>query len=88
MANKVASAAKVVRTIPDSSSIALGRFAIACNPIAVVHELIRQQKQVVRAFDEAEARGDGSIALGGQLIDLPIVERARRTLELAKALGV
>lgn len=44
-------------------------------------------EQVVRAFDEAQARGDGSIALGGQLIDLPIVERARRTLELAKARG-
>jgi citrate lyase subunit beta/citryl-CoA lyase len=49
---------------------------------------VEYARQVVRAFDEAQARGDGSIALGGQLIDLPIVERARRTLELAKALGV
>ena len=45
-------------------------------------------RQVVRAFEEAQARGDGSISLGGQLIDLPIVERARHTLELANALGV
>jgi len=45
-------------------------------------------RQVVQAFEEAQARGEGSIALGGQLIDLPIVERARRTLELAKTLGV
>src|SRR3990172_2417648 len=32
--------------------------------------------KVVQAFDEARARGEGSIAFGGQLIDLPIVERA------------
>ncbi|HZD40539.1 MAG TPA: CoA ester lyase [Terriglobales bacterium] len=44
--------------------------------------------QVLKAFDEAQARGDGSIALGGQLIDRPIVERARRTVELAKALEI
>ena len=45
-------------------------------------------RQVVQAFDEATARGEGSIAFGGQLIDLPIVERARRTLALAKSLQV
>lgn len=44
-------------------------------------------RRVVQAFEEAQARGEGSVALGGQLIDLPIVERARRTLELARALG-
>lgn len=44
--------------------------------------------QVVKAYEEAVARGDGSIAFGGQLIDRPIVERARRTLEMAKMLAV
>jgi citrate lyase subunit beta/citryl-CoA lyase len=48
---------------------------------------VEYARQVVRAFEEAQTRGEGSIALGGQLIDLPIVERARRTLELARALG-
>jgi citrate lyase subunit beta/citryl-CoA lyase len=43
-------------------------------------------KKVVQAFDEARERGEGSIAFGGQLIDLPIVERARRTLALAQSL--
>ena len=43
-------------------------------------------QQVVKAFEEATARGDGSIAFGGQLIDPPIVERAIRTLELAESL--
>jgi citrate lyase subunit beta/citryl-CoA lyase len=45
-------------------------------------------QKVVKAYDEAVARGDGSISFGGQLLDRPIVERARRTLALAKALGV
>jgi citrate lyase subunit beta/citryl-CoA lyase len=44
-------------------------------------------QKVLQAFEEANARGDGSIAFGGQLIDRPIVERARRTLEMARALG-
>lgn len=39
-------------------------------------------RRVVGAFEEAQAAGQGSIALGGQLIDLPIVERARRVLRL------
>jgi citrate lyase subunit beta / citryl-CoA lyase len=45
-------------------------------------------EKVLQAFDEAQARGDGSIAFGGQLIDRPIVERARRTLEMARLLGI
>ncbi len=51
-------------------------------------EEIDYAQQVVKAYEEAVARGDGSISFGGQLIDRPIVERARRTLEMAKMLGV
>jgi citrate lyase subunit beta/citryl-CoA lyase len=51
-------------------------------------EEIDYSQKVLQAFDEAQARGDGSIAFGGQLIDRPIVERARRTIELAKSLGI
>lgn len=51
-------------------------------------EEIDYAQRVVQAFDEAQARGDGSIAFGGQLIDRPIVERARRTIELAKSLAI
>ena len=51
-------------------------------------EEIEYAEQVVKAFEEAAARGDGSISFGGQLIDRPIVERARRTLWLAQTLGV
>ena len=45
-------------------------------------------QKVLQAFAEANARGDGSIAFGGQLIDRPIVERARRTIDMAKSLGI
>ncbi len=43
-------------------------------------------RNVIAAFEAAQSRGEGSIAFGGQLIDLPIVERARRMLALAAAL--
>jgi citrate lyase subunit beta/citryl-CoA lyase len=45
-------------------------------------------QKVLQAFEEANARGDGSIAFGGQLIDRPIIERARRTIDMAKSLGI
>lgn len=45
-------------------------------------------RRVLKAFDEAHARGEGAVAFGGQLLDLPIVDRARQTLDLAKSLGV
>src|SRR5262249_35164997 len=34
---------------------------------------VEYAKAVVAAFDDAQARGDGSVAVGGQLVDLPIV---------------
>jgi citrate lyase subunit beta/citryl-CoA lyase len=37
-------------------------------------------RRVVRAFDEALARGDGAVALDGQMLDAPVVDRARRVL--------
>ena len=40
------------------------------------------------AFDEAFARGEGSIAFEGRLVDRPIVERARATLRQADDLGL
>jgi citrate lyase subunit beta/citryl-CoA lyase len=44
-------------------------------------------RRVLKAFDEARARGEGAVAFGGQLLDLPIVDRARQTLELADSLS-
>jgi citrate lyase subunit beta/citryl-CoA lyase len=59
--------------------------------IAVINEIFAPSAEelefcnhVIQLFDEGIARGDGSIALGGQLLDLPIVERARMMVASAK----
>jgi citrate lyase subunit beta/citryl-CoA lyase len=44
-------------------------------------------RRVVQAFDDARSRGEGAIAFGGQLLDMPIVDRARQTIALAESLA-
>src|ERR1035437_870987 len=44
-------------------------------------------RRVLKAFEDAKARGEGAVAFGGQLLDYPIVDRARQTVELAESLG-
>jgi citrate lyase subunit beta/citryl-CoA lyase len=46
---------------------------------------ISYARLVVDAFHAAQDRGDASVAVGGQLVDRPIVARAQRLLELAGA---
>ncbi len=43
---------------------------------------------VMEAIAAAKAQGKGAIALRGKMIDAPIVARAQRTIEMAKALGM
>lgn len=50
-------------------------------------EDIAYAEEVLAAFDAARARGEGAIAFRGQLLDFPIVDRARQTIALAKSLG-
>lgn len=45
-------------------------------------------QRVADGFAEATARGDASVAVGGQLVDRPIVLRAQRLLALAEELGI
>jgi citrate lyase subunit beta/citryl-CoA lyase len=45
-------------------------------------------RRIADAFEEATARGDASVAVGGQLVDRPIVLRAQRLLDLADELGL
>jgi citrate lyase subunit beta/citryl-CoA lyase len=44
-------------------------------------------RRTADAFEEAIRRGEGSVAVGGQLVDLPIVQRAQGLLALAERLG-
>lgn len=51
-------------------------------------ERIAHAQQVIAALEEAEQRGSGVATLGTKMIDAPVVARARRTLQLAKAMGL
>ena len=51
-------------------------------------EDIAYARDVLKAFDDARARGEGAIAFRGQLLDYPIVDRARKTVALGEMLGV
>ena len=48
-------------------------------------EEVAQSERYVAAFEEAEASGSASIQVDGYFIDYPIVEKARRTLQIARA---
>lgn len=46
---------------------------------------IKRSLDIISAIEEAKEKGSGVISLNGKMIDKPIVERAQRTLMLAKA---
>ncbi|MBW2061764.1 MAG: CoA ester lyase [Deltaproteobacteria bacterium] len=58
-----------------------------CNEVfSPTEEEIKQAAMAVQAFEDAEARGIGAIQIEGRFIDYAVVERARRTLEMAALL--
>ncbi|MEM7254105.1 MAG: CoA ester lyase [Pseudomonadota bacterium] len=50
-------------------------------------EEIALARRYIEAFNEAEAAGSASIQVDGQFLDYPIVEKARRVLAAAAAIG-
>ena len=44
---------------------------------------IDRARRLIAAFDAAAAAGEGAVAFEGSMIDLPVVERARRLLARA-----
>lgn len=48
---------------------------------------MEEARAIVAAAEDAEARGIGAIAVGGKMVDRPVLERARRALRLAERLG-
>lgn len=72
MADKVKSAAEVARSIPDGASIALGGFAVARNPMTIVHELIRQRKKNL-TLSQAVMGMDTDLLVGAGLVSRLIV---------------
>lgn len=71
-----------------------GKSVINPRQIKTVHEVYTPtEKEITRslaimdAIAEANARGSGVISLNGKMIDKPIVERAQRVLDMARAVG-
>lgn len=44
-------------------------------------EEIEEAERIVSAFEQALVKGEGVLQLNGKMVDLPIVERAKRTLQ-------
>jgi len=62
--------------------------------IRVIHEAfqptaveIEKAKRVVAAFEEAQSKGFAVVSLGSKMIDPPVVQRALKLVERAKAMG-
>ncbi|NMJ42274.1 CoA ester lyase [Roseomonas sp. JC162] len=75
-------------------SRALGFACQACihpSQVAIINEEygpspaeVERARRLIAAFDAALAEGKGAVAFEGQMIDLPVVERARRLLARAR----
>ena len=80
------------------ASRGLGFEGMGCvhpGQIRVVHEAfaptsaeIEKAKKIVAAFEEAESKGMAVVSLGSKMIDPPVVHRALKLVERAKAMGV
>ena len=71
-----------------------GKFLIHPDQIGAVNRIFRptdeeiaRARQVVAAFEEAEAQGLGATSLDGKMIDTPIANQARRLLNTADAIA-
>lgn len=67
-----------------------GKMAIHPKQVAVINKVftpsaadVERARRVVEAFERGLAAGEGVTRMGNQMIELPVVERARRTLALA-----
>jgi len=79
------------------NSRALGFGGMGCihpSQIPVIHEAfapsqveIDKAQKIVAAFEDAQQRGLAVVSLGSKMIDPPVVERARKLVARAKAMG-
>ncbi|MBQ2201071.1 MAG: CoA ester lyase, partial [Clostridia bacterium] len=72
-----------------------GKSAIAPRHVRTINEVfspsladVEYAKLVFEAIRIGKQQGKGAVSLRGKMIDKPIVERARQTLEAAKQLGI
>jgi len=72
----------------------VGKGCIHPRQIPVVHDAlaptdaeITKARRIVKAFDEAQAKGLGVVSLGSKMIDAPVVKRAVTTVDTAVLVG-
>jgi citrate lyase subunit beta/citryl-CoA lyase len=72
-----------------------GKSIINPRQIKIIHDIFTpSEKEIANAFaviaaiKQAEKNGSGVIALNGKMIDKPVVARAERVLDLARAAGL
>lgn len=72
-----------------------GKSIINPRQIEIVNEVfaptqkaIEKAQTIIAAIKEAEKKGSGVIAVNGKMVDRPVVIRAQRTIDLAKASGI
>ncbi|MPQ43819.1 citrate (pro-3S)-lyase subunit beta [Clostridium tarantellae] len=72
-----------------------GKSVINPRQINPVHKIytpsekeIKKSIRIIKASEEAKQKGSGVVSLNGKMVDKPIIERAQRTLMLAKASGI
>ena len=70
-----------------------GKMCIHPDQIPIVNKVftpsdedVAQAQKIITAFEDAEANGSASIQIDGFFVDYPIVEQARRTLDLIKSI--
>jgi citrate lyase beta subunit len=71
-----------------------GKFAIHPTQLETINavfspgeEDLEYARRVVEAWEQAEARGRGALALDGNMVDIPVVKRAYNLLELEKQMA-
>jgi citrate lyase subunit beta/citryl-CoA lyase len=81
----------LARNVARSKSLGFeGMGCIHPRQIGVIHEGFRptleeteKAARIIEAFEEVSLKGEGIATIGTKMIDLPVVKRAKRTLEIA-----
>ena len=72
-----------------------GKASISPRHVPAINEVfspslkdIAYAREVMEVIEEGKRQGKGAVSLHGKMVDKPIVDRARRVLEAAEALGL
>lgn len=72
-----------------------GKAAISPKHIDTIHSVfapsvkeIKHAQRVLEAMEEAESEGKGVFSLDGKMVDAPVINRAKNTVEQARLLGL